>query len=326
MFKKLFTIDKNSDYKTGFKDHVLNFFKNTPPPTQKFNSNGHELNLFFKLNNVWVSPIEPDREIYFGNLCQTFEQAIIRTMIYNSKLKQLNVDKEQKAIILDYVDLDDSEFCFKCGKRHYLRIMRDGTIMERNFENKETEIIPLRECSFKEEVIHRTLTFKTDTLIMSDYFRFKDSVFTNWIGEKTIDINSAKGMVAETERYLDKNIFKVQVGNTCPSVFQKGNTFYFGSTNEESEDKLERIGYICTDMWATTIMEKATLVDLLIKNGRTKKEALKQIKETTHAEVKIKPGKYEITYNILTHELDEKYDKFSEKHLRVLYFVMKKVK
>lgn len=327
MFKKIFSI---SDY-NSIKKNVSDFFNDTPPVVTAFDSKGHSLNLLFELNDVWLKS-DPKLSRYKEYLIDSFSSGLSRSILLNDKHMD-ELFKKKNSVSIDYIDFE-GEYCFKCGKRHNLRILSDGTLLERNvegsFNNGKIVNTPLKPCLFSEEIVKRQFTFNTDTLIMSDYFRFNDNIFSKWIGkvQGSVDINSAKGLVEETDHYLKKGVFKVQVGNSSPTVIKKGNSFYFGYVKEDSEKLLKNfhIGSICTDLWATCVMEKSVLMDVLLQNGRTKEQALKEIKDTVNIEIKIEPGTYEITCNSLSQHLSDDHDEFSSKNLETLYFTMNKVK
>lgn len=175
------------------------------------------------------------------------------------------------------------EYCFECGEYcHFV------------FSRLQPEPFVANECSFKEDVVTLPISFKTDTLCVADYFRLKGDAFKIYTeGSKhfhELDINCNKGRLEMTKLYLAKNIVHISVGNSSPSVYKIDNDFYFGSIKEDS--KLEQIGWVCTDLWAVTMVEKTDLEKLMDSQNFTEVEK-KQAYEHS-SELKVQAGDYEI--------------------------------
>lgn len=122
--------------------------------------------------------------------------------------------------------------------------------------------------------------YQTHDYQVSVEFKAGETVyFGDWLGgcsrNTGASLNSDKGLEDESRFYEQFGILKVQVGNSCPTVYHdiKENRIYIGCPagmthlNEDEErvvkpeyaEQLVELGYICTDMWATCIASSAAI-------------------------------------------------------------------
>lgn len=106
-------------------------------------------------------------------------------------------------------------------------------------------------------------------------------LFGDWLGGYAIkqDYSLSDCLIEhelDTRKYADLNIGHQYVGNSCPSVYKKGNRIYIGrhpdvGTIDDEDDEfivhegVERLGYICTDLWAVTFATKRDIQNVVAK-------------------------------------------------------------
>lgn len=157
------------------------------------------------------------------------------------------------------------------------------------------------------DIIKVPVFFETGQLLCNDWFRIAEfneelNQFTNKyslennlsISQRTIDI---------AKQY---NIAMVQVGNSSPGVYEINNNLCVGYVNDENFpnyndfelfNKKNKKTNICTDLWATTIIDKANLINIVQKNQKsTIENAIKTVEEyinKNHLKViNVEPGNY----------------------------------
>ena len=88
------------------------------------------------------------------------------------------------------------------------------------------------------------------------------------------DVNETLGLKQTTEAYGQYGMFHGFVGNSCPSVFQKGDLFYIGNQGYDDSDEVidplpgKHVGGVITDLWWYCV---ADLDDYLARGGKVKK-------------------------------------------------------
>lgn len=136
-----------------------------------------------------------------------------------------------------------------------------------------------------------TVRFPTGTVIVCDWpilFRTNRDKFYE-VFDKDFDINYLSESRRQAEYYGSHkfSFMSTFVGNTCPSfkVNKKKNRISFGSVRQ-------RDGYVCTDLWAATMIDKQTHDEFL--------KSVDASYDTTHSYghetlVNVEPGIYEFT-------------------------------
>ena len=115
------------------------------------------------------------------------------------------------------------------------------------------------------------------------------------------DVNETLGLKLTTEAYGRYGMFHGFVGNSCPSVFQKGDTFYIGNQGYDDSDEIidplpgKRVGGVITDLWWYCV---ADLDDYLARGGKIEK------RWSGPTIVDVAPGRYILKhyYGISTRE------------------------
>lgn len=168
-------------------------------------------------------------------------------------------------------------------------------------------IEPLAPAKLQETVVE----LKTGNLLVADWFRIEQFT-TPTRREKTFSLNSRKGREDQT-RYLAEQfgMVSVSVSNTSPAVFVEGNQILVGNYYDEEGPFPERftlLGNVCTDLWAVTLVEYETLVDIV---ARTLPDTAKQVVDDYLAtqprgtyglhQLQVEPGTYYL-YHFGDHE------------------------
>ena len=115
------------------------------------------------------------------------------------------------------------------------------------------------------------------------------------------DVNETLGLKQTTEAYGRYGMFHGFVGNSCPSVFRKGDTFYIGNQGFDDSDEVidplpgERVGGVITDLWWYCV---ADLDDYLARGGKIRE------RWSGPTIVDVTPGRYILKhyYGISTRE------------------------
>ena len=155
--------------------------------------------------------------------------------------------------------------------------------------------------------------------MIADWFRIE--AFTDFVKYNKdytkLSINSLLGQIASTQHAANNGFLTVHVGNSSPSVYKdSNNNIYFGHSDlDEPEDKTgSYLGYVCTDLWNVTMIDKSRLIDIVAESSKINLEQATSIVDEYIEENKnnllihhINPGDYKITF--LT---SEKYDSLHE--------------
>jgi hypothetical protein len=292
---------------------------------------GH--NSFF--SNAWNKFIDDGKAIDTDELESTFSQAVT-FIIMNFKDVPMTEDfikgkyeefnqKFTNGNFGSYELGSDVCKCHECGQSMRLdfenwqpsyqvfKTLPDGSL---NYK----ELIPPKNCLDK-NVTELKVNFPTGELVIADWFRIEE--FTDTVEYKGKDkysedrsINYAKGRVKSTTDYAEKfNFISVSVGNSSPRIFKKGNTLVFGrgEYNEETDEEVKpkgfaEKGYVCTDLWAVTVIDKQTLIEIVSKaKGEDATKIIEDYIAETYGvnEIKVKPGEYSFKFHGNYHEFDK---------------------
>lgn len=219
-------------------------------------------------------------------------------------------------------DIETDENCFCCGKK-ILPVIENWKTGLLTFEPETRQFIKLKPC-IENKIIELNIEFKTGNLLMADWFRIEE--FTKQVeynkDYKETSINYTAGRLASTQHALKTfGFITVHLGNSSPSIFQNGNDFIFGHEDEETKlsPDFKYKGYVCTDLWNVTIIEKEQLINLVAnKVGQEKAEQLIEdyLKDNkgNYSQFKVEPGVYKLSfhpdYEKFNHQLTEE-DKVS---------------
>lgn len=202
--------------------------------------------------------------------------------------------------------------CTDCGQK--MRLIFEGWKPKfqvlKKIEDKKI-IMGNPESCLAKEVVSLNVDFPTGELLMADWFRIPG--FTEAVEYKGADkysqersINHASGRILATKENLENfNFISISVGNSSPRIFQSGNNLAFGSVDEDKEDdigKYKEVGYVCTDLWAVTIIDKKVLIEIIAKTNNEDIDIAtelvnKYIKEESVNKVNVKPGSYQLNFH-----------------------------
>lgn len=299
--------------------------------TKVMYGDGH--NSFF--SNAWNRLITDGESIDNNDLDLTFYQAV-GIIIENFKDEPLTdefIRNKYKKFTQHFNQGNFSDFelgtdvckCHECGQTMRLnfknwqpsykvfKTMPDGTL---NYK----ELVPPKNCLDK-NITELKVNFPTGELLIADWFRIPE--FTETVEYKGEDkysqersINYATGRVKSTTDYAEKfNFISVSVGNSSPRIFKQKNTLVFGrGTYDEEKDceiapkKFVEKGYVCTDLWAVTIIDKQTLIEILSKaKGEDSTEMVENYLETEFDgnTIKVQPGEYVLKFHGNYYEFDQ---------------------
>lgn len=146
--------------------------------------------------------------------------------------------------------------------------------------------------------IELPFTFKTNELLIADWFRIKE--FTNSV-EYQGSINSGLGVINSVKNSLSHGFISVVLSNCSPNVYQSENMLIFGE-NDDSELNIKgfnKVGNVCTDLWAATIIEKERLIEIVVSQVGIKGVDIveKYLKDNDVLRLNINPGEYILEFN-----------------------------
>ena len=180
-----------------------------------------------------------------------------------------------------------------------------GSYIERG--KGSVPIQPMEPAQLQETMVE----LKTGNLLVQDWFRIEQFT-TPTRREKSFSLNSRKGREEQT-RYLAEQfgVVSVSVSDSSPSLFVEGNQLLVGQYYEDEgpfPDRFTEVGNVCTDLWAVTLVEYETLVDVV---ARTLPDTAKQVVDDYLAkqprgsygllQLQLEPGTYYL-YHFGDHE------------------------
>lgn len=196
----------------------------------------------------------------------------------------------------------DSQDCQHCSKYLSLRFINWQPILKSNDKSTDLKCI-------KKEITKKEFTIKSNEILIADWFRIDE--FTSQVKYNADylnpSINTYYGRVLSTLHSIKNGFISIHVGNTCPSIFTKNNNIYgveFCDIDEDEElikkSDFKHNGYVCTDLWNVTMIEKSVLIDIIKrKNPNAEKIVEDYISKNFEDIVKLEviPGKYEIQFH-----------------------------
>lgn len=230
-------------------------------------------------------------------------------------LPLLNKDIREADINILWQEFNDSklfmlirnyENCCHCDTSNQICVLvKDGKVMFVT-ENKE--------C-FNETIQKFTFTVKKgDTVLMGDWL---GALPRNAPGHPSL--NTIKGSFDTYTYYNTFNAVNFGVGNSCPTVYRRGDDFSFGIRGEG--EGWENIGSICTDLWAVTIMTERDIDRIEKDTGEKAQKDRADVQfEATEDMV------FEVTYDHTVSSWDWEVDEETEEYIGKPFATMKLVK
>lgn len=183
------------------------------------------------------------------------------------------------------------------------------------------------ELTFDDEVVYVADWFRVDGFsTASDYT--KDVKYLN-----ENSINHRDGRNKNVYRHAAQGFAAFHVGNSCPNVYQFGDTYVVGS-QLCNEDDSAAVASVCTDYWGVTLCTRAQMIKILTpEHGEEKATSLVDDYINTGGSkpdsFKIQPGTYNFkfvdnSYRFKEFDIDASLD-YTSLGLDNIYFTMELV-
>lgn len=200
-------------------------------------------------------------------------------------------------------DTDFGGECENSGLHLSLTLVQWSPTLER-FDCERRQFYPLAAGDITAPSLqHVTVPLPTGELLVADWFRHDAfTAITDKVLEDSPSISSSSGCEERTRRLATQlGIATVFVGNSCPSIQADANGVRIGSMTEEADMNGTSQGYVCTDLWWATMLDKQTLVDLFARTmpiEQAHAEVADLIVEHTNGitQVTLPPGEYHLYY------------------------------
>lgn len=310
---------ENPDYEKIFESHklyessILNYLKERVKKgllKMPDNSGTHYSNLlsmFKRLTEDKLQENEHDRLSYlFSKLLSNNMMSLVYSKeptTIETKYKEL-IEKVNQGNF-DRFDLDCDSECFGCGKKIKL-VSKNWNFKLATLnlnENNKYEFVVLPEC-IEEKLYEVKIEFKTGELLIADWFRIPE--FTEQVEYdseyKKVSINTDLGKIKSTQHAASLGFITIHVGNSSPTIFQQGDNFIFGHEKEENKkSEYEEKGYVCTDLWNVTIIDKARLIEI-VANKLGEEKAIESVDKYLSKNknninfIQVQPGEYTIGF------------------------------
>lgn len=261
-----------------FEKNMLSYLKARATQgmlSMPLNSGTHYSNFLSQWENLVKGELKAHEE---ERLMYVFNKLITTDMMKVTYAKEpTNVDENYENFVnkinkgdFDRYDLDCDSTCLGCDQRIKL-ISKDWNFKLVTLDyNEDKKIVFKLMAECVEEKLHEVkVEFKTGELLIADWFRIPE--FTKQVeydpDYTKVGINSDLGQIRSTEHAANLGFVTVHVGNSSPTIFQQGDSFIFGREDEESEletlHNYQEKGYICTDLWNVTIIDKSKLIEIV---------------------------------------------------------------
>lgn len=186
--------------------------------------------------------------------------------------------------------------CFECGQRLEIFFKEWEPALYNVEYSDKFAYTPAKPC-IEDRLYGVDVEFPTGEILASDWFRipaFNSVEDTNYEQHKSL--NHTAGRIYNTERYAREfNFVCINVGNSSPHIYQNGNSLIFAA--DKPKGYKER-GYVCTDFWGVTLIDKAQMLDILYKEHGSQSEVVLEdyIKENHINTLHVTPGTYTVEY------------------------------
>ncbi|CAL9994195.1 hypothetical protein VPHD479_0350 [Vibrio phage D479] len=150
-------------------------------------------------------------------------------------------------------------------------------------------------CQQRLEAFEVIIDCPSGELYVNDYIGEMRTICDN--DGHDYDVNRFIGLRKTTEAYADYGFFYSFVGNSCPRIWDHDGTILIGSAYDEETDEAKplggpdavEVGYVCTDLWWTS------MVDVQILEEQCRKNNVDVPEKGSYDIVKVKPGRYKCT-------------------------------
>lgn len=312
----------------NFNNFIIQFLKdyNEKIGLPKINfGEGHNTN-FQTEWNILVDKKYKDTD-YFFDIPQMFAKTVTKDLykgkdiLTEEEIKEAydNLIKTVNSGTFDEYYLSDYHACFECGqelKTSFNKWQPEFFLLEVELFKKEgggmgfNRTVSNPEPCIDQKTIELKINFPTGELLMADWIRIPE--FTKTVSTKDFSINNSAGCVKSTKQHLEKfNVITVHLGNCSPTIMfdKESNSFIFGRLEEDDESlkdkksKYKNVGYICTDLWNATIIDKADLIRILSdKLGDDSENVVneyikKELNSYGTKVIQVEPGDYILKFN-----------------------------
>jgi len=203
----------------------------------------------------------------------------------------------------------------------------EGNMDYRNYQTPES-------C-LPDQAIELKINFPSGQLLVADFIRIPELIEATKNPERYSDqysLNSTLGCINTTKRYAQEfNFICVSLGNNSPHVYMKDGNLTVGHTswNDAGERKkvkgYKEVAKVCTDFWGVTMIDKATLIDILKTSaGDRALDIVEQYMAQDiygHDSVRVEPGDYTLRFHG-----DYTQFKGSDKKIETMFEVCKDIK
>lgn len=261
-----------------FEESILSYLKDRASKSMlnmPINSGTHYSNFLSQWEHLVKGELKPHEE---ERVTYVFSKLISNDMMKLTYAKEpVSVEQSYENFIEkinkgDFVqyEIDCDSTCLGCDQRIKL-IAKDWNFklitLDYNEEKKYTYKLMV-EC-VEDKLQEVKVEFKTGELLIADWFRIPE--FTKQVeydpDYTKVGINSDLGQIRSTEHSANLGFITVHVGNSSPTIFQQGDNLIFGREDEESEiestHNYQDKGYVCTDLWNVTIIDKSRLIEIV---------------------------------------------------------------
>lgn len=152
----------------------------------------------------------------------------------------------------------EAQQCTVTGERY--RVAFDGwnpTFLQRRPDGTMEPMKPFETTPVREFEVE----FETGELLAQDWFDIPE--FTRAAdGERFGEVGTRIGREGMSERYASMGFVSVHVGNTSPRAYLRDGALVFGHEDPDGPGA-GSLGYVCTDYWGVTLIDRARLVAIV---------------------------------------------------------------
>lgn len=295
-----FLTQAKSEHHFGEIEHSQTHHSNFVSVWNKFVDNADSLkdyDISYILNTL-LQPLLFEANYYRKDESMTDESIVQR---YEHLIERLNTGAFTDDSALSSITLTE-HYCFDCGAKMKLFFNHWHPELKvfGKFDGKYEYRSP--EPCISENIHTLSLTVQGTELLAADWFRipaFTEAVDTNY----QFDINCAKGQLDEAQYLLEKfNVAKISMGNMVPHIFMNADRIVAGydKEDEEAPHDFTDLGRVCCDLWAITLVEPQTLVNIIAQKQNISDTEARQIvqdylDETDYVvRIPVQPGQYDI--------------------------------
>lgn len=314
--------DKYDEATKIFQNHFPNIEKEK---LHKIKDYGYQIP-FVSLWNSWIDNEldDYDKGYFIRKLSHPLLSKVNIMTIKNSK----TIEELREFFYTNTYLGKDPEYCVLTGKFFFFDVVENKIKLFEFTDEGRKEVVP---NDFHNDVFEVDVTFETGELYIADWFRTENNEFSNYVTkDDKYDINYLKPRIEQVYHYANQfKLLSVHVGNSLPSIYTLKNTIAIGK--EEGNFKEE--GYVCTDLWNASIIDKENFKKILKESGMDSNQVYQEIdkieKDDNVVKLKVTKGRYRLYFSGQHNEFDEIYRKKYKNRLRKTlkpYFLIKKIK